>query len=138
MSKVSWVGVYCLFLLAACLPLETAQVQKELIINEYLLASPPDYSTEHLVFHFASGDQEAILAGTATYRDYQKQIEEYNNRLLTPLGYRQEDYQKEQFEGSGFFFGIPISTAGTKRLWMAPCSSAQYRSMPQAPISSAM
>jgi hypothetical protein len=104
MSKVGWVSVCCLFLLAACLPLETAQVQKELVVNEYRLSSPPDYSTERLVFHFVSGDQEAILAETETYRDYQKQIGEYNNRLLMPLGYHQEDYQKEQFEGSGYFF----------------------------------
>lgn len=75
-----------------------------LVINEYLLSSSPDFSTDNLVFHFAEGNQDEILTSTEKYRNYIKQIEEYNNIALKSFDYRQENYQKEQMEGSGYFF----------------------------------
>src|SRR5512138_1403956 len=87
------VCLICVLLLAACIPASPSQ----LVIEEHLLSGPPDVSTDQLVFHFAQGDQEAILAKTAPYRDFRKQYNEYNRQALAPFGYS----LKEQAEPAG-------------------------------------
>jgi hypothetical protein len=73
----------CVLLMAACTP----AARSDLVVEEHLLSGPPDISTDELVFHFAQGDQAAILARTASYKDYFDQWKEYNARLLEPFGY---------------------------------------------------
>ena len=84
-------------------PITSTPKPQALVINEYLLSGKPDISTEHLVFHFADGNQDEILARTEKYRDYRRQIEEYNNRVLKSFDYRQKDYQQDD-NGSGYLF----------------------------------
>jgi hypothetical protein len=83
-------------------------------MNEYLLSAPPDISTDQLVFHFADGDQEAILAKTEAYRNIQAQISAYNNRVLTPFGYSQQDYQ--QANDAGYLFWYSDIYHGKERI----------------------
>jgi hypothetical protein len=64
-----------------------------LVVEEHRLSGPPDISTEQLVFYFAEGDQEQILARSAPNRDARAQITAYNTRVLASFGYRMEDYQ---------------------------------------------
>ena len=73
----------CVLLMAACTP----AARPQLVIEEHLLSGPPDISTDQLVSHFAQGDEAAILARTAGYKDYFGQWKEYNTRLLEPFGY---------------------------------------------------
>ncbi len=103
MLTLRWIRVTCMFILTACTALSPAK-PPELVINEYLLVGGPDISTDQLKFHFANDDQEEILASTESYRDYQKQIAEHNNRVLAPFGYRQEDYQQDNGFGYSFWY----------------------------------
>ncbi len=84
----------------AALPTSTATLSvalsnptqsENLQIDEYLLKGPPDISTEQLVFEFAVGDKERLLAKTAPYRDWRAQILEHNNAILQRFGYRQQN-----------------------------------------------
>src|SRR5512146_2727906 len=73
----------CFLLMAACAP----AARPRLVVDEYLLSGPPDISTDQLVFHFAQGDQAAILARSAPYKDLVAQEKEHNRRVLEPFGY---------------------------------------------------
>ena len=73
----------CFVILAACAPAARSQ----LVVDEYLLSGPPDISTDQLVFHFAQGDQDAILARSAPYKDLVAHQKEHNRRVLEPFGY---------------------------------------------------
>src|SRR5512142_260828 len=83
MTKRLFICSLCLLMMAACAPAARSQ----LVVEEHLLSGPPDISTDRLVFHFAQGDQSAILARTAPYRDFLSQWKEHNARLLEPFGY---------------------------------------------------
>jgi hypothetical protein len=92
-----WLGCAGWLAAAACAPHIAPTVPPALVVEEHLLSGPPDISTEQLVFHFADGDQEQILARTAPYRDARTQITQYNNRVLSSFGYRIESYTQSQF-----------------------------------------
>ncbi len=85
----------CSLLIGACAP----AAHPQLVIDEHLLTAPPDLSTDQLVFHFASGDQEQILAKTASYRDFRKQYEEYDRQLVAPFGYILKDQSEPPSAG---------------------------------------
>ncbi len=74
----------CVVVMAACAPAARSQ----LVIEEHLLNGPPDISTDQLVFHFAQGDQAALLARTASYKDFASQWKQYNIRALESFGYQ--------------------------------------------------
>ena len=74
----------------------------QLVIAEHLLSGAPDISTDQLVFHFAQGNQEAMLAKTASYRDFRTQYKEYNRQILAPFGYSLTD-DKSESGASGYF-----------------------------------
>jgi len=100
-------------------PMTPDPYPQALVINEYLLSAQPSTSTlfeEKLVFYFANGNQDEILARTEKYRDYSQQIAEYNNKVLKSFDYRQEDYQKEQDEGSGYFSWYSNIYHGDKKI----------------------
>jgi hypothetical protein len=82
-----------MLLIAACVPDPHAQ----LVVEEHLLKTAPDLSTEQLVFQFATGDQKVILAKTASYKDFRQQYEAYNRQVLEAFGY----LIKDQTEPSG-------------------------------------
>ncbi len=94
MLKRLFVCSLCLVMLAACKPAAPAS----LVVEEHQLSSPPDISTDQLVFHFARDDQAAVLARTAPLRDFLSQWKEYNTQLLKPFGY--ELKYKPQSSGS--------------------------------------
>ncbi len=73
----------CLLMLAACAP----AAADPLIVEEHQLSGPPDISTEQLVFHFAKGDQNTILARTAPLKDFLSQWKDFNAQALKPFGY---------------------------------------------------
>ena len=89
--------VLCALLIPACVPATHAK----LVIDEHLLKAAPDLSTDQLVFHFASGDQTALLAKTAPYRDFRRQYEEYNRQVLAPFGFTLKDQAEPA--GAGHF-----------------------------------
>lgn len=91
-KKWAWFAVF--LCAAGCAPRIATAAQQALVVEEHLLSGEPDISTDQLVFHFAAGDQEQILAHTAPYRDPRVQITEYNNRVLAAFGYRFENYQQ--------------------------------------------
>ncbi len=78
----------CFLTLAACSIAAPSAARPQLVIDEHLLSGPPDISTDQLVYHFASGDQNAILAKTAPYKDFLSQWKQYNGRALQPFGYQ--------------------------------------------------
>lgn len=85
------VWLICLLVLTGC-TITRPGGSRGLTVNEYLLSAPPDISTDRLVYHFAAGDQEAVLARTALYRDYFKQVNEYNSPTLSAFGYSLRDH----------------------------------------------
>ena len=103
MLKRHWSWFIVLAILAGCVPSSPLPESRALVINEYLLGDGPSVGTDQLVFHFASGNQEEILARTEEYREYGKQIATYNNKILKSFGYRQEDYQRDD-NGYGHLF----------------------------------
>lgn len=103
MLKHNWLWFILFAILTGCAPSSPLPAPQALVVNEYLLVGGPNISTEQLVFHFANGDQKEILARTETYRDYSKQIAEYNNKVLKRFDYRQEDYQRDD-NGYGYLF----------------------------------
>jgi hypothetical protein len=126
----------CVLLIAACSP----AAQSQLVIDEHLLAAPPDLSTDQLVFHFATGDQDQILAKTAPYRDFRHQYEEYNRQALAPIGYSLKDqadppgagyfsiYHGDQLLARDVMFMAPVSTntSRTDFVGMADLSDGTY------------
>ena len=92
-----------LVLAAACSPSPAAG---GLVIHEYLLSYGPSVATDSLVFKFASGDQEKILAETAKYRDYASQAYEYNRDALARFGYTLDRYECEDIGGSNPCYSI--------------------------------
>lgn len=66
------------------------------MIQEHLLSAPPDVSTDRLVFHFAEGDQDQILAATRGYKDLAAQSLAYNRRALESFGYILKTHQKSE------------------------------------------
>src|SRR5512143_600870 len=97
MLKRIFVWGLCLLMMAACAPV----ARSELVIEEHLLSGPPDISTDRLVFHFAQGDQAAILARSAAYKDLIAQQNEYNLRVLEPFGYTLK-FNPKSAEGTPF------------------------------------
>lgn len=89
-----WLGCAGLLAAAACTRHIATTAPQTLVVEEHLLSGVPDISTEQLVFHFAEGNQEQIMARSAPYRDVRAQITSYNNRVLASFGYRMEDYQR--------------------------------------------
>ncbi len=87
----------CLLLVASCAP----AARRGLVIDEYLLSAPPDFSSDQLVFHFASGDQAQILAKTASYKDFHQQYKDYSRQVLAPFGYLLKDQSEPA--GAGYF-----------------------------------
>lgn len=85
MLKRVYFCLACILILAACSTPPVAD--SPLTINEYRLSAQPDISTDQLVFHFAEGDQQAILAKTSAYRDFAAQYLAYNRSVLEPFGY---------------------------------------------------
>jgi hypothetical protein len=96
-----WLGCAALLAAAACGPVAVTTAPRSLVVEEHRLSGPPDISTDQLVFHFADGDQERLLARTAPYRDARAQVTAYNNRILSSFGYRMENYQRSPY-------GIPL------------------------------
>ncbi len=96
-----WLGCATLLAAAACAPVAATATARGFVVEEHRLSGPPDISTDQLVFHFADGDQEQILARSAPYRDARSQITTYNNRVLASFGYRMEDYQRSPY-------GVPL------------------------------
>jgi hypothetical protein len=90
--------------LAVIFPPTSIPEASGLVINEYLLDAPPDYSTERLKFVFANDDKEEVLAATENYRDFHRQILARNNEILQKFNYRQGGFKKEQYAGTGYFF----------------------------------
>jgi hypothetical protein len=94
------------------------QIQFEaLIIDEYLLDGPPDISQEMLAFEFVEGDKKEILQKTESYRDYQVQIKQYNNRALEPFGYSKERfniYKSGEVIARNIFWMQPVSVNASK------------------------
>ncbi len=88
----------CILFITACVP----AAHSKLIIDEHLLTAPPDLSTDQLVFHFAQGDQNQILAKTAAYRDFRKQYLEYNRQILAPFGYSLPQDATQAASGGSF------------------------------------
>src|SRR5512140_3060406 len=107
----------CILLISACAP----AAGSSLTIDEHLLSAAPDISTDQLVFHFASGDQNQILAKTAPYKDFRQQYEAYNRQVLAPFGYSIKDqpqptgahyfsiYRGDQLIAKDVMFMAPIS-----------------------------
>lgn len=112
----------CILLISACGP----AAHPRLVIDEHLLTAPPDLSTDQLVFHFASGDQEQLLAKTAAYRDFRKQYEDYNRQALALFGYSLKDqaepaganyvsiYHGDELVARDVMFMAPISVSASK------------------------
>ena len=80
----------CMLFVAGC----SAAPRRQLVIDERLLSGPPDISSDQLVFHFAQGDQDALLARTKPYKDFLAQAYEYNRQALEPLGFNLKLQQK--------------------------------------------
>ncbi len=76
-----------ILLMTGCVP----AARSPLVIQEHRLTAAPDLSTDQLVFHFASGDQEQVLAKTSSYKDFHRQYKDYNRQALAPLGYSLKD-----------------------------------------------
>jgi hypothetical protein len=126
----------CILLISACVP----AAQSQLVIEEHLLTAPPDLSTDQLVFHFASGNQDQILAKTAPYRDFRKQYEDYNRQALAPFGYSLKDqaepagagymsiYHGDQLVAKDVMFIPPVSVNASKTdfVGMADLSDGTY------------
>ncbi len=126
----------CTLLIAACAPAQSPG----LVIEEHMLTAPPDISTGQLVFHFASGNQEQVLAKTAGYRDFRWQYEEYNRRVLAPFGYSLKDesqppnagyfsiYHGDQLIAKDVMLMRPVSVnaSGTAFVGMADLSNGTY------------
>ena len=94
MAIKKWVWLVFLLGTTSCAPRAAKTAPPDLVVEEHLLSGAPDISTDQLVFHFATGDQDQILARTAPYRDARNQIIQYNNRVLASFGYRMENYQQ--------------------------------------------
>jgi hypothetical protein len=96
----------------------------KLVINEYLLAGPPDISTDSLRYRFATGDQQKILDSTKAYRDYRSQVAEYNGKTLAYFGYSLEGYSGNDSLNSHWFskiyHGEELITSNIA--WMRPIS----------------
>ncbi len=126
----------CILLILACTP----AAHPQLVIDEHLLTAPPDLSTDQLMFHFASGNQEQILAKTAPYRDFRSQYKEYNRQALAPFGYSIKDqpepagagyfsiYRGDQLVAKDVMYMAPISvnTSRTDFVGMADLANGTY------------
>jgi hypothetical protein len=94
----------CLLISAGC----SASPQPTLVIEEHLLTGAPDVSTDRLVFHFASGDRDQVLARSASYRDFQQQISDHNSRVLASFGYSLGGYQQSSHSYSQIYHGAQL------------------------------
>jgi hypothetical protein len=103
MLKHHWSWFIVWAIVAGCVPSSPLSASRALVINEYLLGYGPSVGTDQLVFRFANGNQEEILARTGEYREYGKQIAAYNNKILKSFGYRQVDSQQDD-NGDGHLF----------------------------------
>jgi hypothetical protein len=113
--------------------------QPQFVIDEYLLSAPPDLSTDRLVFHFAQGDQEQILARTQAYRDFHQQVSEYNTAGLAPFGYSLKGFQESDHTYSEIYRGdqllaadvvflnpVSINASGTNFIDLVDLPDGQY------------
>jgi hypothetical protein len=112
--------IFCwlfLFMVAGCSPCPSISASPTLTIDEYLLDGPPDISREMLAFGFAEGNKKEILQKTESYRDYQAQIIEYNNRVLEPFGYshdRYNIYKSGEIVARNIYWIQPVSINASK------------------------
>jgi len=103
-AKLSLIMLICCISLLGCQQdSNQANLPKGLIIEEHELKYYPDISTDTLRFEVKTGSTEDVLAKHKTYRDYDGQLLEYNNKLLQPFGYRIELTQKQSFGVSALY-----------------------------------
>ncbi len=108
----------CILFITACGP----AAHSKLIIDEHLLTAPPDLSTDQLVFHFAQGDQNQILAKTAAYKDFRKQYLEYNRQVLAPFGYSLPQDATQAASGGTFDIVRGDQSIARNVMYMGPVS----------------